>query len=448
VFNRYKIKKVNNEDCLFLYMDNNYEFSIELFNKKIVKKQVKKNIYTEVIEFINSRKIKFNGKKIFLILNGMIVGTIVLHTITAPINLNQKNMQYVHHNSTYFENKIPEVKNNMDETNDIVIEEKKQNNIIVKEKELYNEKNVITNIQPKTNISREIQAVTPIIENIIPSGEEAKEKVVEEIITSEILVTLHRSNGLIEQIALEDYVIGVVASEMPALFHLEALKAQSLAARTYVLKRIAENKIITDTNMHQIYKDETQLKSMWGSNYNVYFNKIKNAVDSTKGEYISYNYYYIDALYHSTSNGKTEDPIYVWGGSFPYLKSVNSHWDLNASTYTRTVSRTFEEATKLLGFEFNGNTNIQVVSTTVSDRIDRINIGEHTYSGVDIRTLFGLRSSDFDIEITNDKISFTTRGFGHGVGMSQYGANGMANEGYNYRQILNHYYPNTRILNK
>ena len=100
---------------------------------------------------------------------------------------------------------------------------------------------------------------------------------------------------------------------MPALFHPEALRAQAVASRTYALKRMAENKIITDTNAHQTYKDINQLKALWGNNFNTYYNKIKDVVQSTKGQYIAYNNYYIDALFHSTSNGKTEDPINVWG---------------------------------------------------------------------------------------------------------------------------------------
>lgn len=432
MIDNYEIKLVNNEQCLFLHISNDYELSNEFFLNKSLRKS--KNIYDIVINFIKKYEVPFNGKKVFLVFKGVIIGSIILTSVVSPIEANDT-MQYVEYNNNLWEYNIPK--------ND---EEK----VIIPEKEIINDtttpivKENPKVVTPKTNPET---TITPPKETIPVIETKPIEPIKEELPTG-IVVTLYRYNGTIEQIALEDYVVGVVGAEMPALFNIEALKAQSIAARTYALKRITENKAINDSNANQIYKDTSQLQALWGANYNTYYNKIKSAASSTKDEYIAYNNYYIDALYFSTSNGKTEDPIYVWGNSFPYLKSVDSHWDLDTSTYLRNTTKSFEEASKILGFDITKDTTIEIVSKTTGDRVNEISINNNIYSGIDIRDLFGLRSSDFDIDLTDNNINFVTRGYGHGVGMSQYGANGMAKEGYTYKQILNHYYPNTEILTK
>lgn len=264
-------------------------------------------------------------------------------------------------------------------------------------------------------------------------------------VVTEKMVTLYRSNGTVETISLEDYVVGVVGAEMPASFNAEALKAQSVLARTYALKKITNNQVLSDTTSNQVYKDVNQLKAMWGTSFQTYYDKIKNAVASTKDQYLSYNGSYIEAVYHSTSNGQTEDSMAVWGTSYPYLKSVDSHWDLQASSYLRETPEEFSVLSSIIGLDFNAATNVQVLSRTSGNRINQIQIGDKIFTGIELRTLLGLRSADFDIRIDGDTAVFVTRGYGHGVGMSQYGANGMAKEGYGYRDILNHYYPGTQI---
>jgi stage II sporulation protein D len=184
---------------------------------------------------------------------------------------------------------------------------------------------------------------------------------------------------------------------------------------------------------------------MWGADFTTYYSKIKNAVAATKGEYLTYNGTFIEAVYHSTSNGLTEDAIAVWGNDYPYLKSVDSHWDLNASSYYRETAKEFSVISSIIGIDFNATTNVEVLSRNSSNRISQIKIGDKTFTGVELRNLLGLRSTDFDIKIEGDNVTFVTRGYGHGVGMSQYGANGMAKEGYAYRNILSHYYPGTQI---
>lgn len=450
MIDNYEIKLVDNEECLFLYINDDYEFGEEfLLNEK---RKKKKSLYNTVVNFIKKNKINFNGKKIFFVFRGIVIGSLVLGSIMSSITP-PNNIQYVEYDNSIWqyniekkENEKAEISKEENQTKTTVVEQTSPKTTIPQTatSETVTPKAIIP---PKTTIPKATApqtntTSTPVQEPAQPIAPVTEEK------PADTMVTLYRYNGTIEQITLEDYVTGVVAAEMPAAFSVEALKAQAIAARTYALKRVTENKVITDNNANQMYKDNSQLKTMWGASYNTYYTKVKNAVANTEGQYIAYNHYYIDALYFSTSNGKTEDPIYVWGNSFPYLKSVDSHWDTEAITYSRSTTKTLDEVSKILGFDINKDTTIQVVSKTIGDRVNEITIGNNTYSGIDIRDLFGLRSSDFDIEITNTGVNFATRGYGHGVGMSQYGANGMAKEGYTYKQILNHYYPNTEILTK
>lgn len=257
-------------------------------------------------------------------------------------------------------------------------------------------------------------------------------------------VTVYRSDGSIINIPLEEYLIGVVGAEMPASFPIEALKAQAIVARTYVLKKIQEGKKLTDTVTTQSYKDNQELKKIWGSHYEKYYQKIKEVVESTKDLVIYYQEELIDAVYHSTSNGKTEDPVYVWGSEIPYLKSVDSRWDKKNSSYSKTITKDFEVVLQLLGMA-NKNISIEILSRDESGRVLKIKVGNQELSGVEFRNLLGLRSTDFNFSVEDGAMIITTRGFGHGVGMSQYGAGEMAKEGYSYDQILKHYYTGVSI---
>ena len=257
-------------------------------------------------------------------------------------------------------------------------------------------------------------------------------------------VTIYRNNGTIIHLPLEEYLIGVVGAEMPASFPIEALKAQAVVARTYALKKIQEAKKLTDTVSTQSYKDNNELKSLWASSYETYYQKVKMAVEATKGLVLYYQEGLIDAVYHSTSNGKTEDSVYVWGSEIPYLKSVDSSWDKTSSSYFKQISKDFFVVLQLLGVKEEG-ANIEVLSKDISGRVLKVKVGSKTFSGVEFRSLLGLRSTDFDLSIENNKLVITTRGYGHGVGMSQYGASGMAKEGYQYDEILKHYYTGISI---
>lgn len=415
----YETRKIDNEQVLILYLDYNYEFSSVLKGNTLLDR---------INNFIRVSKINWNGTKVIFVVGGLVLGTLALGKINK-----QENIEKFDYVSNVIINHYDENNNDLGysqiEIKPPSINEKKEN---IKE-EIKVENNVTSN--PINTPNQEIGQPTPPNEAItMPAPEEIK-----------TYVTIYRSNGKVETIELEEYIIGVVSSEMPAAFHIEALKAQSIASRTYALKSIQEGKILTDNEKTQSYKDIDELKEFWKDNFDTYYRKIKHAVETTKGQVILYNNEYIEAIYHSTSNGYTENSYEVFGYNHPYLISVNSSWDINATSFLREKTLTFQELSNLLGIDFNNNTLIEILERNSSGRISRIKISDNYYTGIELRMLLGLRSTDFDITINHDNVIFTTRGYGHGVGMSQYGANGMANNGKTYVEILKHYYPGTTI---
>ncbi|HEY8363964.1 MAG TPA: stage II sporulation protein D [Haloplasmataceae bacterium] len=263
--------------------------------------------------------------------------------------------------------------------------------------------------------------------------------------TKTITVRVKRSNGTIQNISLEDYVTGVVAAELGAGFNEAAYKAQALTARTYAAKFVEEGKTITDTDSHQVYLDKNQIKNSWGEqDFNKYYPLIEKAVKETKGEVITYQGKYIDALYFSTSNGRTERPEYVWGGKLDYLQSVDSHWDTKSPYYFRTSTFTNSEFQSRLGLS-TSNLSATVLSRTANGSVNTINIAGRTFTGNYVKSKLGLRSTDFTIRFASGKVLVDQRGWGHAVGLSQYGAYFMGEEGYNYRQIIHHYYQGVDI---
>ena len=265
------------------------------------------------------------------------------------------------------------------------------------------------------------------------------------------LVRIKRSNGEIESVPLEEYVVGVVSGEMPASFEMEALKAQSVASRTYVLKKMMSNidntYDVVDTVSNQVYLDEEGLKVKWGDNYDKYINKIREAVNSTKGEYLEYDGDIIDAFYFSTSNGYTEDSGVIFQKSLPYLKSVKSEWDKEvASAFYSSTSISLQEFYEKLDLEYNKELKVEILEKSDSNRIIKLKINGKEFKSKDIYSKLKLRSYDFEIIQVGSNVIINTKGYGHGVGLSQYGALGMAREGYNYKEILEHYYVGTDLV--
>lgn len=252
----------------------------------------------------------------------------------------------------------------------------------------------------------------------------------------------------ISSLKLEEYIIGVVASEMPASFHIEALKAQAISARTYALYKMNESNgnydiLASITNQGYINKEEMQVK--WLNDYDKYYNKIKEAVLSTKGLVVTYNGNIVPTYYFAMSNGYTEEAKFVFGENKDYLVSVKSEYDNESlKNFKKTIQLTKDAFCNALALNCD-ILKINNIERSATHRVIKITINDKEFKGTKIRELLALRSTDFTISISEDIIYITTSGYGHGVGMSQYGANGMANNGYTYDQILKYYYKDIEI---
>ena len=242
-------------------------------------------------------------------------------------------------------------------------------------------------------------------------------------------------------IDIEEYIIGVVAGEMPALFHEEALKAQSIASRTYLINHLENNDTISNTTDDQVYLTEEEMRNKWQEDYETYYNKIKNAVNATKDLIMYYDNKPIKAFYFSKSNGYTASSISVFNEQYDYLNSVESPYDQDNLNVIELSKQNF---CNKLNITCN-KINITNMIKDQSNRVSKITINNKEFTGIQIRKLLSLRSTDFTFNIKDNSIEITTKGYGHGVGMSQYGANNMAKLGYTYEEILKYYYQNVEI---
>ena len=453
----YEIRKEGRKEVLVLHLSYDVEFSLDFYKRKNGQ-----NMRQIINDYIRRNKIRWNGNQILLLFGGVVLGTLLL--FSGPNPKGQMDYLYVHSGiidhlslntsilaEAPYEKEVSMNEDTLVSKEDIKTEEnessvKKQDEIKVVNKDEHSKKS--TNIIDSENTSKESEKVE--LENNISftqsTSSEQSPSVQQEIqVPSEEKVSIYRSNGTVLTLSMNDYLIGVVASEMPASFPIEALKAQAIVARTYAAKKLKSGGVLTDDVSTQVYKDESYLRSIWKKDFDFYYNKIKEAVLETDGMTVQYQGDYIEAIYHSTSNGKTEDAVHVWGNSVPYLKSVNSVWDQYAGTYLRTVEKDLSTVLQIFGIDFQEPLTIEVLSRNESGRISSIRVGNQSYTGVQFRNLLGLRSADFDIEIQDGTVLITTRGYGHGVGMSQYGAKGMAEAGYSCLQILSHYYPGTLV---
>ena len=237
---------------------------------------------------------------------------------------------------------------------------------------------------------------------------------------------------------LEEYVVGVVAAEMPAAFPEEALKAQAVAARTYQIRQMqAAGSDFVLYDVGQAYITTEEQKKKWGENYAFYAGKIRNAVRATAGEIMVYNGEPILAAFHAQSAGKTEDAENVWNEAVPYLKSVNSMDDKNAPDNKTVVTFSAKEISDKLGCDVE---EVSILSRTEAGYVDEVQAGDKILTGREVREALALRSANFTIEKRENDIIFTVFGYGHGAGMSQYGASFLAEKGMDYHEILNHYY--------
>lgn len=274
------------------------------------------------------------------------------------------------------------------------------------------------------------------------------------------------------ELPLEEYITGVVAAEMPASFALEALKAQAVAARTYAVNRMQhpndkvtalhpQAQITTSPELCQAWISEEVQRMRWGTQYETWHKKIEQAVTETAGEVLYYDNELIEPVYHaSCGGGFTESAENVWGTAKPYLISVacNHPADKHSNETTTMTLAQFAEKLNLQGavaasamYGANGKNNNQkeqsltITTRTEANRVKEVKIGDELVRGGRLRSALGLKSTLMDWEIAGDTITFTTNGYGHGVGMCQYGADYYAEQGYHYQQILQHYYPGTKL---
>lgn len=248
---------------------------------------------------------------------------------------------------------------------------------------------------------------------------------------------------------VEDYLVGVLAAEMPAAYHDEALKAQAVAAYTYTLYTANQNSdkeydITTDSKTNQGYISIEKAREGWGDNADTLEKKLRDAVKAVFGEYITYDNQPILAAFHSMSSGKTENSADVWGKELPYLKSVDSMGDLLCDDYLCTVQIPLVDFVAALNdkcsFSGEAQSYIKNIERSETGTVKSVTVCESTLSGNDFRLALGLRSANFDIVFSSDFFSITTRGYGHGVGLSQHGAEYMAQNGSTYKEILGWYY--------
>lgn len=270
---------------------------------------------------------------------------------------------------------------------------------------------------------------------------------------SKVQISVFRTkSGSVEKLPIEEYVLGVVASEMPASFEEEALKAQALSARTFIVKRLKEGStlpdggIVDDTVQYQVYKNRDDLKKVFGVDYDWKIKKIEKAIKATEGQIITYDGQPITASFFSSSNGFTENADDYWEKSVPYLKSVASPWDTVAPDYIAKKSFSVKDFENKLGVKLTSKSDVgKVISRTGSHRVAQVQFGSKIITGREIREKLELRSTDFTWERSGDEIIITTTGYGHGIGMSQYGANELAKQGDSYEDIIKYYYQGVKI---
>ena len=274
----------------------------------------------------------------------------------------------------------------------------------------------------------------------------------ETVVKVNIPILVRNEDGEVEEMDLDAYIVGVVLAEMPASFESESKKAQAVAARTFALRakmtggKHGDGTVCVSSGCCQAYTTVEDYYGRGGKSENV--TSAEEAVLATSGQVLTYENELIQATYFSCSGGSTEDAVAVWGSDVPYLRAKESPGEEGAKYHTDEVIFTAEEFNEALGTSLSGDPGkwFGMTTYTSGDGVATMQIGEKTYSGTQLRSKLGLRSTAFSVEVVSGEIRITTKGFGHRVGMSQYGADAMAAGGSGYREILEYYYPGTQLV--
>lgn len=321
---------------------------------------------------------------------------------------------------------------------------------------------VICTTTPK-KIQETVSEVNAITQNNIEGTKSEETKQVSYDYTKyKTIKLLHTENQEIEEINIDEYLYGVVASEMPASFELEALKAQSIVARTYTIYQIINNSgkhensdICDDFSCCQAWISKEERFSKWNEDQRESnWSKILEAVNSTSGKIITYEGLPINAFFHSNSGGVTESSLNIWGGiDYPYLKSVETNGEEGYTQYDSEVTYSKEELLNKLKekyqdceIDYTQENSIQIIEYTTSGRVKTIKFGNKEIAGTEARSILGLKSTNFTFSINEENIIFSVTGYGHGVGMSQTGADSLAKSGSNCEEIIKHFYTNVEII--
>lgn len=290
---------------------------------------------------------------------------------------------------------------------------------------------------------------------------EATEENTQEQQENRTIRLLHATTGEIEEVNLDEYLYGVVSAEMPANYETEALKAQAVVARTYTIYQMRHNSnkhenadICDNYACCQAWISKEDRISKWnGEEAESNWNKIEEAVNSTTGKIVTYNGEPINAFFHSNSGGVTESSVNIWGGiDYPYLKSVETAGEDGYKQYTSQVEISKQDLVNRLKekyqdceIDYSQENCIQILEYTSSGRVKTIKFGNKEIAGTEARSILGLKSTNFTFSINGDIVTFSVTGYGHGVGMSQTGADSMAKSGANYEEIIKHFYTNVEI---
>ena len=257
-------------------------------------------------------------------------------------------------------------------------------------------------------------------------------------------IDIYRSSGIVDKLKFNEYLFGVIAREMPYIDSSECLKAQAVLARTYLFKCLKENKEIKDINRYQLFFDKSYLKLLWKDKYDEYRDKILDAIIDTDKETLVFQDDFIECFSHYQNSGVTEDSRNVLKFSYPYLVSVNSLDNLtNPVLRSRRVDNNY--LSKLLKVDITSKTKVSIIRSTSGNNVLYIKFGDKVFDGLILSRTLGLISNHFTVQVHDNYTLFLTRGCGHGLGLSKCGAKVMADSGYDYKEILMHYYPNTEL---